>query len=217
MKNIEKLERILTKELVEKNVEIVRNVQKLEISHARVSGMYGGYTFSDYKYDIEYLLTLNEEGYQPFRNIDVELSIDLSDLKYSKDSDDEIELLVLCILNHIEQLGDKIKQQIKQLDYQNSYVREVKEKVQKYFDGKRGMKKLYFNENSNISLSRKGINYVNTPLKSEILVTPDGVDFESEAIIKPILLEKVLLGNLTLQEKDGKLAVTDKNGSTRFI
>ena len=217
MKNIEKLERILTKELVEKNVEIVRNVQKLEISHARVSGMYGGYTFSDYKYDIEYLLTLNEEGYQPFRNIDVELSIDLSDLKDSKDSDDEIELLVLCILNHIEQLGDKIKQQIKQLDYQNSYVREVKEKVQKYFDGKRGMKKLYFNENSNISLSRKGINYVNTPLKSEILVTPDGVDFESEAIIKPILLEKVLLGNLTLQEKDGKLAVTDKNGSTRFI
>lgn len=217
MKNIERLERILTKELVEKNVEIVRNVQKLEISHARVSGMYGGYTFSDYKYDIEYLLTLNEEGYQPFRNIDVELSIDLSDLKDSKDSDDEIELLVLCILNHIEQLGDKIKQQIKQLDYQNSYVREVKEKVQKYFDGKRGMKKLYFNENSNISLSRKGINYVNTPLKSEILVTPDGVDFESEAIIKPILLEKVLLGNLTLQEKDGKLAVTDKNGSTRFI
>lgn len=217
MKNIEKLERILTKELVEKNVEIVRNVQKLEISHARVSGMYGGYTFSDYKYDIEYLLTLNEEGYQPFRNIDVELSIDLSDLKYSKDSDDEIELLVLCILNHIEQLGDKIKQQIKQLDYQNSYVREVKEKVQKYFDGKRGVKKLYFNENSNISLSRKGINYVNTPLKSEILVTPDGVDFESEAIIKPILLKKVLLGNLTLQEKDGKLAVTDKNGSTRFI
>lgn len=217
MKNIEKLERILTKELVEKNVEIVRNVQKLEISHARVSGMYGGYTFSDYKYDIEYLLTLNEEGYQPFRNIDVELSIDLSDLKGSKDSDDEIELLVLYILNHIEQLEDKIKQQIKQLDYQNSYVREVKEKVQKYFDGKRGMKKLYFNENSNISISPKGINYVNTPLKSEILVTPDGIDFGSEAIIKPIPSEKILLGNLTLQEKDGKLTVTDKSGSTRFI
>ncbi|GAB1611585.1 hypothetical protein HB162lentus_02290 [Mammaliicoccus lentus] len=217
MKNIEKLERILMKELVEKNVEIVRNVQKLEISHARVSGMYGGYTFSDYKYDIEYLLTLNEEGYQPFRNIDVELSIDLSDLKGSKDSDDEIELLVLYILNHIEQLEDKIKQQIKQLDYQNSYVREVKEKVQKYFDGKRGMKKLYFNENSNISISPKGINYVNTPLKSEILVTPDGIDFGSEAIIKPIPSEKILLGNLTLQEKDGKLTVTDKSGSTRFI
>lgn len=216
MKNIEKLERILTKELVKENIDIVRYVRKLEISPANVSCMYG-VTPSDYKYNINYLITLNEEGYHPFRNIDVELSIDLSDLKDSKDSEEEIELLVLCILNHIELLGDKIKQQIKQLDYQNSYVREVKEKVQKYFDGKRGMKKLYFNENSNISLSRKGINYVNTPLKSEILVTPDGVDFESEAIIKPILLEKVLLGNLTLQEKDGKLAVTDKNGSTRFI
>lgn len=217
MKSIEKLERILTKELVKRNVEIVRSVQKLEINPARVSGMYGGYTFSDYKYDIKYLFTLNEEGYQPFRNIDVELSIDLSDLKGSKDSDDEIELLVLYIQNHLEQLEDKIKEQIKQLDYQNKYVREVSEKVQNYFDGKRGMKKLYFNENSNISINRKGINYVNTPLKSEILVTPDGVEFGSEPLIKPVPLEKVLLGNLTLQEKDGKLAVTDKNGRTRFI
>lgn len=32
---------------------------------------------------------------------------------------------------------------------------------------------------------------------------------------KPI--KQINLGNLTLQEKDGKLAVTDKNGSTRFI
>lgn len=216
MKNIEKLERVLTKELVQENIDIVRYVQKLEIFPLSISCMYG-YTFSDYQYKIKYLITLNEEGYQPFRNMDVELSIDLSGLKDSEDSDDEKELLVLYILNHIEKLEDKIKQQIKQLDYQNSYAREVTDKVQEYFDGKRSVKKLYFNDNSNISVNRKGINYVNTPLKSEILVTPDGVEFGSEPIIKPISLDKVLVGNLTLQEKDGKLAVTDKNGSTRFI
>lgn len=212
MKDIEKLERILTRELVEKNVEIVRHVQKLEITPLNISGMYG-YTL----YNIKYLITLNEEGYQPFRNMDVKLSIDLADIKQSKDSEFEKEWLAIIIQNHLEKLEDKIKQQIKQLDYQNSYVREVSEKIQKYFDGKRSVKKLYFNDNSNISVNRKGINYVNTPLKSEILITPDGVEFGSEPLIKPITLEKVSLGNLTLQEKDGKLAVTDKNGSTRFI
>lgn len=216
MKNIEKLEKVLTRELIEKNVDIIRSVQKLEIIPELIRGAFG-ITYSDYIYNIKYLITLNEEGYQPFRNTEVELSIDSADLKQSKDSEEEKELLAILIQEHLEKLEDKIKYQIKQLDYQNNYAREVREKVQNYFDGKRGMKKLYFNENSNISISRKGINYVNTPLKSEILVTPDGVEFGSEPLIKPISLEKVLLGNLTLQEKDGKLAVTDKNGSTRFI
>ncbi|WP_323709482.1 hypothetical protein [Mammaliicoccus sciuri] len=232
MKNIEKLERILTKELVEKNVGIVRNIQKLEISPESIWGAFG-ITCSDYIYDIKYLLTLNEEGYQPFRNIDVELSIDLSDLKDSKDSDDEIELLVLCILNHIEQLEDKIKQQIKQLDYQNSYVREVKEKVQKYFDSKNKFKDELGFKDGGLYVSCSGFKYMDTPYKPEVLVTPDGLetvveDDEHKSTIEykdkriNCKLEKkpakqINLGSLTLQEKDGKLAVTDKNGSTRFI
>lgn len=216
MKNIEKLERILTKELVQENIEIVRHVQKLEIIPVNVRGMYGN-TYLNDTFEIKYLITLNEEGYQPFRNMKVESSINLSDLNNSKDSDKEKELLAILIQHHIEELENIIKSQINIEDYQINYELEVKNKVRKYFDGKRGMKKLYFNENSNISISRKGINYVNTPLKSEILVTPNGVEYGSEPLIKPIPLEKVLLGNLTLQEKDGKLAVTDKNGSTRFI
>lgn len=236
MKNIEKLEKVLTKELVGENVEIVRYVEKLEINPELIKGALG-LTYSNYIYNLKYLIALNEKGY---RNMEVELSIDLADLKHSKDSEEEKELLAILIQEHLEKLEDKIKYQIKQLDYQNNYAREVSEKVQNYFDGKRGMKKLYFNENSNISISRKGINYVNTPLKSEILVnpaevliTPDGLetvveDDESKSSIvykgkrtickvekKPI--EQVKLGSLTLQEKDGKLAVTDKNGSTRFI
>ena len=232
MKYIEKLERILTKELVEKNVEIVRHVQKLEITPLIISGMYG-YTSSDYKYNIKYLITLNEEGYQPFRNIDVELSIDLSDLKGSKDSDDEIELLVLYILNHIEELEDKIKQQIKQLDYQNSYVREVQEKIQKQLDNKNKFIGEFGFKDGNLYVTSSGFKYMNTPHKPEVLTTPDGLetvveDDEHKTSIEykhkqiNCKLEKkpakqINLGSLTLEEKDGKLAVTDKNGLTRFI
>lgn len=215
MKNIEKLERILTKELVEKNVEIVRYAQKLEISPANVSCMYG-VTPSDYKYNINYLITLNEEGYQPFRNIDVELSIDLSGLKDSKDSEEEKELLAILIQEHLEKLEDKVKYQIKQLDYQYSYVREVKEKVQQYFDSKNKFKGEFGFKDGNLYITGSGVKIMNTPYKHEVLETPDGLKI-GEPIIKPIPSEKILLGSLTLQEKDGKLAVTDKNGLTRFI
>ena len=233
MDNNEKLQRILTKELIEKNIEIVRSVQKLEISYARVTGRYGGYTFSDYKYNIKYLITLNEKGYQPFRSIDVALSIDLSDLKKSKDSDDEKELLALYIQNHLEQLEDKIKEKIKQLDYQNKYVREVKEKVQNYFDGKNKFKDELGFKDGGLCISCSGFKYMDTPYKPEVLVTPDGLEtvVEDDEHISTIeykdkrincKLEKkpakqINLGSLTLQEKDGKLAVTDKNGLTRFI
>lgn len=215
MKNIEKLEKVLTKELIEKNVEIVRNVQKLEIDRELIKGTFG-ITYSDYIYNLKYLITLNEEGYQPFRIMEVELSIDLADLKHSKDSEEEKELLAILIQEHLEKLEDEIKYQIKQLDYQNSYAREVREKVQNYFDSKNKFKDEFGFKDGNLYVTGSGAKIMNTPYKHEVLETPDGLKL-GEPIIKPIPSEKILLGSLILQEKDGKLAVTDKNGSTRFI
>lgn len=232
MKNIEKLERILTKELVQENIEIVRHVQKLEIIPVNVRGMYGN-TYLNDTFEIKYLITLNEEGYQPFRNMKVESSINLSDLNNSKDSDKEKELLAILIQHHIEELENIIKSQINIEDYQINYELEVKNKVRKYFDGKNKFKGEFGFKNGNLYVTGSGAKIMNTPYKPEVLVTPDGLetvveDDEYKSSIEykgkriNCKLEKkpakqINLGSLTLQEKDGKLAVTDKNGSTRFI
>ncbi|WP_239705048.1 hypothetical protein [Mammaliicoccus sp. E-M24] len=212
MKNIEKLEKVLTKELVGENVEIVRYVEKLEINPKLIKGAHG-LTYSNYIYNLKYLIALNEKGY---RNMEVELSIDLADLKHSKDSEEEKELLAILIQEHLEKLEDKIKYQIKQLDYQNNYAKEVSEKVQNYFDSKNKFKGGFGFKDGNLYVTGSGAKIMNTPYKHEVLETPDGLKL-GEPIIKPIPSEKILLGSLTLQEKGGKLAVTDKNGSTRFI
>lgn len=232
MKNIEKLERILTKELVEKNVEIVRSVQKLEINSEKIRGMYGN-TYLSGIYIIKYLITLNEEGYHPFRNMKVELSIDLTDLNNSKDSDEEKELLAILIQNHIEELEKKIKSQIDIEDYQIKYELEVTKKVQQYFDSKNKFKDEFGFKDGGLYVTCSGFKYMDTPYKPEVLVTPDGlgtvveddehktsIEYKSKRInckLEKKPAKQINLGSLTLQEKDGKLAVTDKNGSTRFI
>lgn len=229
MDNIEKLKRVLTKELVGENVDIIRYVEKLEINPANISGMYGNYLLND-TFKIKYLIALNVEEY---RNMEVELSINLIDIKKSKDSEEEKELLAILIQEHLEKLEDKVKHQINKIDFQNNYVNEVTEKVQQYFDSKNKFKSEFGLKDGNLYVTGSGFKYMNTPYKPEVLVTPDGLetvveDDESKTSIvykgkrtickvekKPI--EQVKLGSLTLQEKDGKLAVTDKNGSTRFI
>ena len=232
MNNIEKLERILTKELVQENIEIVRHVQKLEIIPVNVRGMYGN-TYLNDTFEIKYSITLNEEGYQPFRNMEVESSINLSDLNNSIDSDKEKELLAILIQHHIEELEDIIKSQINIEDYQINYELEVKNKVRKYFDGKNKFKDELGFKDGGLYVSCSGFKYMDTPYKPEVLVTPDGLetvveDDEHKSTIEykgkriNCKLEKkpakqINLGSLTLQEKDGKLAVTDKNGLTRFI
>lgn len=270
MNNIEKLERILTRELVQENIEIVRHVQKLEINSEKIRGMYGN-TYLSGIYIIKYLITLNEEGYHPFRNMKVELSIDLTDMNNSKDSDEEKELLAILIQNHIEELEKKIKSQIDIEDYQIKYELEVTKKVQQYFNSKNKFKGEFGFKDGNLYVTSSGFKYMNTPYKPhkpEVLVTPDyletiveddehktSIEFkgkrincklekkpakqinksldnfkegydklvdeffpENKNVVKNTNVARVMkLGSLTLQEKDGKLAVTDKNGSTRFI
>ncbi|MEB6232493.1 hypothetical protein [Mammaliicoccus sciuri] len=228
MNNIEKLERILTKELVEKNVDIIARVESIEIKEERITNN----VFHKNITSIHYKFTLNEHGfYKPLLTLDLQTNIDLSKLSRVEDSNQEQDILAYIVYEHINSLENKINQEIDREDYENKYINEVKKKIEKQFDSKNKPKGEFGFKDGNLYVS--GVDYINTPYKPEILVTPDGLetvvedDEHKSSIVykgkrtickvekKPA--KKINLGSLTLQEKDGKLAVTDKNGLTRFI
>lgn len=135
----------------------------------------------------------------------------------ANDSSQEQDILAYIVYKHISSLETKIKQELDKLDFKNKYIREAKEKVQQQFDNKNKFKGEFGFKGENLYVTASGVKYATTTLKPEVLVTPDGIEFKSESLTKPIPLEKVLLGSLTLQEKDGKLAITYADGSTRYI
>lgn len=206
MNNIEKLKRVLTKELVEKNVNIIARVESMSIGQEKIKDVFD-ICIATSVINIDYVFSVNEGGaYQPLRNIKLNTSIDLSGLNSTRDSSQEQDILAYIVYEHISTLENEIKKEIDKINYENRYVKEAREKVQKQFDKKNKFK------GEDLYVTASGNKYMNTPHKPEILVTPDGVE-----PTKPIPLEKVLLGSLTLQEKDGKLAITYADGSTRYI
>lgn len=126
-----------------------------------------------------------------------------------------------------------MKEEINQIKELDRLSETVKNKVQKQLDNKNKFKGEFGLKDGNLYVTGSGFKYMNTPHKPEVLITPDGLetvveDDEHKSTIKYkgkrtiYKVEKkpakqINLGSLTLQEKDGKLAVTDKNGLTRFI
>lgn len=209
MNNIEKLKRVLTKELVEKNVDVIARVESMDIGQENIKDAFD-ICIATSVINIDYVFSVNEGGaYQPLRNIKLNTSIDLSGLNRAQDSSQEQDILAYIVYEHISSLESEVEKVIDKINYENKYVKEARVKVQQQFDNK---KKCYVKSIDEIRVSPQNNKYMNTPLKPEVLVTPDGVE-----PTKPIPLEKVLLGSLTLQEKDGKLAITYADGSTRYI
>lgn len=212
MNNIEKLKRVLTKELVEKNVNIVARVESMSIGQEKIKDAFD-ICIATSVINIDYVFSVNEGGtYQPLRNIKLNTSIDLSGLNSTQDSSQEQDILAYIVYEHISTLENEIKKEIGKINYENKYVKEARVKVQQQFDNKNKFKGEFGFKGEDLSVTASGNKYMNTPHKPEILVTPDGVE-----PTKPIPLEKINLGSLTLQEKDGKLAITYSDGFTRYI
>ncbi|WP_323705993.1 hypothetical protein P3U41_06220 [Mammaliicoccus sciuri] len=232
MDNIEKLKRILTKELVEKNVDMVEFISCMDFKRELIES--GLTSILSKIVKVNYLFTLSaNNSNQEDKRVEIHTTIDLSELDKATDSSMEQDILAYIVYGHINSLENEIKQELDRMDSDSNYISEVQEKVQKQLDNKNKFKGEFGLKDGNLYVTGSGFKYMNTPYKPEVLVTPDGLetvveDDESKSSIvykgkrtickvekKPI--EQVKLGSLTLQEKDGKLAVTDKNGSTRFI
>lgn len=211
MDKIEKIKRVLTKELVEKNMGINAKVESIKIGQDKIKDAFD-IRIATSVVSIDYVFYMREHG-----NIKLNTSIDLAELDKANDSSQEQDILAYIVYSHINSLEKKIKQELNKLDFNNKYIREAKEKVQQQFDNKNKFKGEFGFKGENLYVTASGVKYATTPLKPEVLVTPDGIEFKSESLTKPIPLEKVLLGSLTLQEKDGKLAITYADGSTRYI
>lgn len=206
MNNIEKLKRVLTKELVEKNMGINAKVESIKIGQDKIKGAFD-IRMATSVVSIDYVFYMREHG-----KIKLNTKFDLSELDNANDSSQEQDILAYIVYKHISSLETKIKQELDKINYETKYVKEAREKVQKQFDKKNKFKGEFGFKGEDLYVTASGNKYMNTPHKPEILVTPDGVE-----PTKPIPLEKVLLGSLTLQEKDGKLAITYADGFTRYI
>ena len=206
MNNIEKLKRVLTKELVEKNMGINAKVESIKIGQDKIKGAFD-IRIATSVVSIDYVFYMREHG-----KIKLNTKFDLSELDNANDSSQEQDILAYIVYKHISSLETKIKQELDKINYETKYVKEAREKVQKQFDKKNKFKGEFGFKGEDLYVTASGNKYMNTPHKPEILVTPDGVE-----PTKPIPLEKVLLGSLTLQEKDGKLAITYADGFTRYI
>lgn len=212
MNNIEKLKRVLTKELVEKNVDVIARVESMDIGQENIKDAFD-ICIATSVINIDYVFSVNEDGaYQPLRNIKLNTSIDLSGLNRAQDSSQEQDILAYIVYEHISSLESEVEKGIDKINYENKYVKEARVKVQQQFDNKNKFKGEFGFKGEDLSVTASGNKYMNTPHKPEILVTPDGVE-----PTKPIPLEKVLLGSLTLEEKYGKLAITFSDGSVRYI
>lgn len=217
MNNIEKLQRVLTRELVEKNVDVIARVESMSIGQEKIKDAFD-ICIATSVINIDYVFSVNEGGvYQPLRNIKLNTSIDLSGLNSTRDSSQEQDVLAYIVYEHISTLENEIKKEIDKINYENKYVKEARVKVQQQFDNKNKFKGEFGFKGEDLYVTASGNKYMNTPHKPEILVTPDGVKFEDNSPTKPIPLEKINLGSLTLQEKDGKLAITYADGFTRYI
>lgn len=232
MDNIEKLKRILTKDLVEKNVDMVEFISCVNFKREIIEGGLTPILSNIVK--VSYLFTLStNNGNEDDKRVKIHTNIDLSELDKATDSSMEQDILAYIVYGHINSLETKIKQQLNKIDFDSNYISEVQEKVQKQFDSKNKFKGEFGFRDGNLYVTAPYVGIKNTPYKPEVLVTPDGLetiveDDEHKSTIKcegkrticklekkPI--EQIKLGSLTLEEKDGKLAVTDKTGSTRFI
>lgn len=212
MNNIEKLKRVLTKELVEKNVDVIARVESMDIGQENIKDAFD-ICIATSVINIDYVFSVNEGGaYQPLRNIKLNTNIDLSGLNRAQDSSQEQDILAYIVYEHISSLESEVEKGIDKINYENKYVKEARVKVQQQFDNKNKFKGEFGFKGEDLSVTASGNKYMNTPHKPEILVTPDGVE-----PTKPIPLEKVLLGSLTLEEKYGKLAITFSDGSVRYI
>lgn len=204
MNNIEKLKRVLTKELVEKNVDVIARVESMDIGQENIKDAFD-ICIATSVINIDYVFSVNEGGaYQPLRNIKLNTSIDLSGLNRAQDSSQEQDILAYIVYEHISSLESEVEKGIDKINYENKYVKEARVKVQQQFDNKNKFKGEFGFKGEDLS--------VTASYKPEILITPDGVE-----PTKPIPLEKVLLGSLTLEEKYGKLAITFSDGSVRYI
>lgn len=213
MKNIEKLQRVLTRELVEKNVDMVGHINCMKIESEYIETALRPVITE--KVNVSYLFTLSKNHvFQPDKNIEIYTTLDLSELNKANDSSQEQDILAYIVYGHINSLEEKIWQELDREDYEDKYIKKLQEKVQQQFDNK---KKCYVKSIDEIRVSPQDNKYMNTPLKPEVLVTPDGDKFENNSPTKPIPLEKINLGSLTLEEKDGKLAITYSDGFTRYI
>ncbi|QYG30105.1 hypothetical protein K0O13_08320 [Mammaliicoccus sciuri] len=214
MKNVEKLERVLTRELVLKNFHKTVKINYMRFGRVKIKDTFG-YRISHNKVSLDYEFTVKEK--EDIRIAKVSTEIDLSGLDNANDSSQEQDILAYIVYEHINSLETKVKQELDKIDFDSNYIREVQEKVQKQLDNKNKFIGEFGFKDGNLYVTSSGFKYMNTPYKPDVLVTPDGLKLEPLNKTKPIPNEHILLGSLTLQEKDGKLAVTDKNGSTRFI
>lgn len=233
MKNIEKLKKVLTNEFIEDSVKQDLQDMTISISPLLTKGGIGKTaTVIENKFKIEYTFYVkNGDGGKP-HTINLVSHLDVNELELADDSEQEADVLANIIFDEIKFVEKRIQEELVKINNTERLSKTVKEKVHEQlnknkFKGEFGLK------DGNLYVTGSGAKIMNTPYKPEVLVTPDGLetiveDDEHKSTIKcegkrticklekkPI--EQIKLGSLTLEEKDGKLAVTDKNGLTRFI
>lgn len=233
MNNIEKLKKVLTNEFIEDSVKQDLQDMTISISPLLTKGGIGkSITVIENKFNIEYTFYVKNGDGGKSHTINLVSHLDLNELELADDSEQEADVLANIIFDEIKFVEKRIQEELVKINNTERLIKTVKEKVYEQLNNNKTQDKLSLND-SGLYVTSSGFKYMNTPHKPEVLVTPDGLetvveDDEHKSTIKykgkrinckvekkPI--EQINLGSLTLQEKDGKLAVTDKNGSTRFI
>lgn len=232
MENIEKLKKVLTNEFIEDSVKQDLQDMTISISPLLTKGGIGkSVTVIENKFKIEYTFYVkNGDGGKP-HTINLVSHLDLKALE-EVDKNTEADVLANIIFNEIKFVETRMQKELVKINNTERLSKTVKEKVHEQLN-KNKFKGEFGFKDGNLYVTGSGFKYMNTPHKPEVLVTPDGLetvveDDKHKSTIKykdkriNCKVEKkpakqINLGSLTLQEKDGKLAVTDKNGLTRFI
>src|SRR5699024_9808153 len=106
MNNIEKLKRVLTKELVEKNMGINAKVESIKIGQDKIKGAFD-IRIATSVVSIDYVFYMREHG-----KIKLNTKFDLSELDNANDSSQEQDILAYIVYKHISSLETKIKQEL---------------------------------------------------------------------------------------------------------
>lgn len=104
MDKIEKIKRVLTKEVIKKNIPTVSSVNKINFKHRSEIAHKG----TDEFVDILYILEVYGEASNKIKEIKVKTTINLEKL-YEVDSNKEIDVLIELAFNQINELKDNIE------------------------------------------------------------------------------------------------------------
>lgn len=188
MDNIEKLKRILTKEFIEENIKEGIQVLSINVFPLLIKNGINSVTEVKNKFEIIYKLIAIEGDGGKRNKIKFKSHLNLRALE-DVDNKTAEDILSNIISNEMRFIEKRVKEEINQIKELDRLSEAVKNKVHKQLNKKVEPiqpSNFYIGNNTEVRITNKGIKYINTPLKSEILVNP------VEALVTPDDLETVV-------------------------